>query len=138
MNLSNINDFHLNQLDEEKYIDCCYSSAFSYWNITNEKFLINYQSKFSKETLNEVMLRNIKVVTEKLKKVYKVTFATKLVLRLIFIRFIVDRGIDIGYMGLSKNVEQSQKRLIEIVSTKESLYKLFLYLKNKFNGKTYC
>lgn len=134
---SNIDNFCLDEICKFDILDCNEFSQFSFWNITSENFLRNYQMEFSKDTLNEIMLKNIQCVTNKLKNRYHIKFATKLILRIIFIRFLVDRGIDIGFDGLKSNVEESQKSLLEIVRRKERLYNLFSFLKGKFNGNLF-
>lgn len=119
MDLSDIDNFKLYMITKEKHEKCNEKSAFSYWNITNEKFLRDYQIYFSKDTLNEVMIRNIKCITEKLKNIYHINFTTKLILRIIFIRFLIDRGIDLGYEGFNGNVSLAQENLLDIVESKQ-------------------
>lgn len=136
-NVSNIDKLQLDVLSEEEIGACNDFSPFSYWNITNEKFLREYQSRFSKNSLNEVMIENIKCITKKLKEEYKISFATKLILRIIFIRFLIDRGVNIGFEGLTGNVNDDQKRLMDIIGKRDSLYGLFGYLKDKFNGNLF-
>lgn len=137
LDLAEIDNLKLNQLYEQDISECNELSPFSYWNITSEKFLREYQIDFSKETLNEVMIRNISCITEKLKNKFNVHFATKLILRIIFIRFLIDRGVDIGYKGFKGLVEEDQNLLLEISKDKGSLYELFVYLKKKFNGNLF-
>lgn len=135
--LSQTFNINLQFVLEKKHSECSKTSAFSYWNITNEHFLQNYEEVFSKNTLNQVMISNIKCVTEKLKNQYKVKFATKLILRIIFIRFLIDRGIDIGYDGFNGDILKSQGTLLSVVDNKKELYSFFSYLKKKFNGNLF-
>lgn len=137
INLADIDNLKLNQILEENIDECSEMSPFSYWNITNEKFLREYQIYFSKDTLNEVMIQNIKCITGRLKNHYHVQFATKLILRIIFIRFLIDRGINIDYKGFCGDVENDQKLLLEIAKNKDTMYELFGYLKEKFNGNLF-
>ncbi|WP_407301613.1 Eco57I restriction-modification methylase domain-containing protein [Clostridium botulinum] len=137
MDLSELDNIRLQFVLEEEHKKCSEASPFSYWNITNEQFLREYQMAFSKDTLNQVMIKNIKCITEKLKKQYKVKFATKLILRLIFIRFLIDRGIDIGYDGFNGDIKESQEALLKLANNKKELYSFFSYLKNKFNGNLF-
>ncbi|MDS1006384.1 Eco57I restriction-modification methylase domain-containing protein [Clostridium sporogenes] len=137
MDLSELDNIRLQFVLEEEHKKCSEASPFSYWNITNEQFLREYQMAFSKDTLNQVMIKNIKCITEKLKKQYKVKFATKLILRLIFIRFLIDRGIDIGYEGFNGDIKESQEALLKLANNKKELYSFFSYLKNKFNGNLF-
>ena len=110
---------------------------FSYWNINTKSFWTKYEEVYKNKKLNELMLENIRYITDKLKKEYHIEFATKLILRVIFIRFLIDKGIDICYDGFSNNIQKSQQKLIDISQDKNKLYKLFVYLKEKFNGNLF-
>lgn len=123
---------------EQKNINHCEEfSSFSYWNVTSQNFWGDFQKKYSSKKLNEIMLDNIESVTNDLKKKYNIKFATKLVLRLIFIRFLIDREVDLGYEDFSNDVINSQRTLLKISQDKSRLYDLFDYLKNKFNGNLF-
>ncbi|MDR1247229.1 MAG: N-6 DNA methylase, partial [Clostridiales Family XIII bacterium] len=77
------------------------NSPFSFWEITNQNFWKDYVSYFNDKKLNDDLLDNLTYLTDKLKNTYHVPFATKLVLRLIFIRYLIDRGVDLDYQGFS-------------------------------------
>ena len=124
-------------MKEEKIDDINSKIDFSYWNINTKRFWIEYQEIYKNKKLNELMLENIKYITEKLKNEYDITFATKLILRVIFIRFLIDKGIDLCYEGFSNDIKESQNKLIEISKDKKQLYGLFTYLKEKFNGNLF-
>lgn len=111
---------------------------FSYFEIKTGAFWKKYQHYFEKRfTLNDILLDNIRFVTDKLKLQYDMPYATKFVLRMIFIRYMIDRGVEIGYAGFSDDIESSRERLIELCSDKKSLYTFFQYLKQKFNGNIF-
>ena len=118
--------------DKDNKID-----SFSYWNINTKSFWNKYKNIYKNKKLNELMLENIKYITNKLKKEYNLKFATKLILRIIFLRFLIDKGIDICYDGFSNDIKKLQQRLIEISKNKEELYNLFKYLKGKFSGNLF-
>ena len=124
-----IENQNTNNLDKE--------NEFSYWNINTKGFWNRYEQVYKNKKLNELMLDNIKYITEKLKNKYGLKFATKLILRVIFIRFLIDKGIDICYEGFSKDIEMSKKKLNEISKDKEKLYLLFEAMKQKFNGNLF-
>lgn len=128
-------ELFLIQKSELKNIDK--DDEFSYWNINTKSFWNKYEKIYKNKKLNELMLENIKYITDKLKGEYNIEFATKLILRVIFIRFLIDKGVDICYEGFSNNIEESQKKLIKISKNKKELYKLFSYLKEKFNGNLF-
>ena len=60
MKICKLDDYSLLKIGENEISECNELSAFSYWSITNEQFLRQYQSKFYISTLNEVMIDNIK------------------------------------------------------------------------------
>lgn len=113
------------------------NSEFSFWNITSSSFWTKYKNKFIAPKLDVVMLDNIKCITQLLKVSPCSIFAITLVLRLIFIRFLIDRGIHLDYYGFDGSVESSQKAFLETLQFKEALYKLFDHLKKKFNGNLF-
>ena len=113
------------------------NSPFSYWEITNHNFWTNYTAYFSGEKLNDYLLRNLSDITIRLRENYHIRFATKLILRLIFIRYLIDRGVDLDYTGFKSDIDVSRKRFLKLLSDKAELYNLFLHLKNKFNGNLF-
>ncbi|MEG2012874.1 MAG: N-6 DNA methylase [Anaerovoracaceae bacterium] len=113
------------------------SSPFSFWEITDHSFWERYSQKFSGKTLNDELLDNLAYLTDKLRNSYKITFATKLVLRLIFIRYLIDRGVDLDYPSFSSDVAVSREALLALLSDRDALYKLFAHLKEKFNGNLF-
>lgn len=127
--LKDIVEYDLNQCNEE--------NLFSYWNVTNSLALDFYEESISKKVLNEFLIDNLRYITKKLKDEYKVSFANKLMLRVLFIRYLIDRGVNIGYMGLNDNVKHSQKIFLDIVQNKDDFFKLIKYLKERFNGNLF-
>ena len=113
------------------------NSPFSYWEITSQNFWVRYTKQFSGEKLNDRLLSNLADITEKLRNLYHVSFATKLMLRLIFIRYLIDRGVDLDYTDFSSDAPSSRKSLLGLLTNKEELYALFLHLKGKFNGNLF-
>ena len=130
-------DNKINKITEYSLNNCTEESDFSYWEISSPHFWNNHISEYSKNNLNQSLLDNIYTLTNKLKTKYSIKFATKLVLRLIFIRYLIDRGIDLDYGNFSCDVKKSQDEFLEIVKNKKSLYKLFAHLKSKFNGNLF-
>lgn len=134
-------------LDDTKYIlkqikgysleECNEESDFSYWQISNPLFWSNYRQTYSGTNLSRELLDNISFLTNELKKKYHIKFATKLVLRLIFIRYLIDRGVDLDYGNFSADILSSQQEFLRIVSDKNEIYNLFSHLKEKFNGNLF-
>ncbi len=113
------------------------NSPFSFWEITDHSFWTKYSQKFSGKKLNDALLDNLTYLTDKLRNDHKVPFATKLVLRLIFIRYLIDRGVDLDYAGFSSDVAVSREALLTLLSDRVTLYNLFAHLKGKFNGNLF-
>lgn len=112
-------------------------SLFSYWSISNEIFWNKYKEKYNNNELNSSLLKNLRYITLKIEKDYNYNNSTKLILRIIFIRYLIDRKISIGYLGLNENKVNSQKKLLDIVENKYELYSLFEYMKKKMNGNLF-
>lgn len=86
------------------------------------------------DTLDALLLDNIKSITNNLRANGLREHATRIILRLIFIRYLVDRGINFNFFGFNGNRNQDRELLKEIVTNKNELYDLFEYLQIKFNG----
>jgi type I restriction-modification system DNA methylase subunit len=127
----------ITEVDTIQFSDIDENSPFSFWEISDHCFWGKYSKKFSGKRLNDALLENLTYLTDKLKSDYKILFATKLVLRLIFIRYLIDRGVDLDYSGFSSEVELSRSVLLSLLNDRISLYKLFAHLKNKFNGNLF-
>ena len=127
----------LNEIGADKINNFTHESEFSFYKISDPLFWDKYEKAYSQLHLNEYLLKNIMSLTDVLKNTYKIKFATKLVLRLIFIRYLIDRGVDLDYNNFSCNVDKSQQALLTVCKDKEQLYKLFQHLKDKFNGNLF-
>lgn len=132
-----VSNYMLKQIESYSTEDCNEISDFSYWQISNPIFWNKYNKIYSETKLNQSLLDNISFVTNELKSIYHIPFATKLVLRLIFIRYLIDRGVDLDYGNFSTDIVQSQKIFLKLVSSKNDIYKLFAHLKEKFNGNLF-
>lgn len=127
----------IREVDSVAYGECDEKSDFSFWNISDPLFWEKYNKAYSQERLNQSLLDNITCLTDRLQNTYKIDFSTKLVLRLIFIRYLIDRGVDLDYTGFDGDIQKSQNKFLEIISNKDTMYELFLHLKSKFNGNLF-
>lgn len=127
--LRDIIAYDLSQCDEK--------NTFSYWNVTNSLSLELYEKSMDRKNLNEFLIDNLRYITKKLKDEYKISFANKLMLRVLFIRYLIDRGINIGYMGLNDDVKHSQETFLNIIQNKDDFLGLIKYLKERFNGNLF-
>lgn len=105
------------------------SISFSYWGLNDERFLNKYTKELSDNQLDTSLLQNISTLTNKLKYEFKIPFATKLILRIIFIRFLIDRGIHLDYKNFTSDRERSQEEFLKVLKCKKELYDLFKHLK---------
>ncbi|MBR8822434.1 hypothetical protein IX293_000690 [Fusobacterium necrophorum] len=133
----NLTSYFLDMATQIPLDTCSVATEFSYLEITNPIFWGKFSKEFSNNKLNNYLLANITYLTEELKNTYHIAFATKLVLRLIFIRFLIDRGVDLAYENFSGDIEQSKNELMKCLRNKSSIYNLFKYLKSKFNGNLF-
>ena len=133
----NLTSYFLEMATEIPLDTCSVATEFSYLEITNPIFWEKFSKGFSNNKLNNYLLANITYLTEELKNNYHIEFATKLVLRLIFIRFLIDRGVNLAYENFSGDIEHSKKELLKCLRNKSSIYNLFKYLKSKFNGNLF-
>ncbi|MBO5070679.1 MAG: N-6 DNA methylase [Roseburia sp.] len=127
--LRDIVAYDLSQCDEK--------NAFSYWNVTNSLSSDLYEKSMSKKNLNDFLIDNLRYITKELKDEHKISFANKLMLRVLFIRYLIDRGVNIGYMGLDNDVKSSQKIFLNIIQNKDKFFALVRYLKERFNGNLF-
>lgn len=116
---------------------CDEKNMFSYWNVTNSLSLDLYEKSMGKKNLNDFLIDNLRYITKRLKDEYKISFANRLMLRVLFIRYLIDRGVNIGYMGLGDNVKESQEIFLNIIKNKKDFFKLVKYLKERFNGNLF-
>ena len=110
-------------------------NPYSYWNL-QESISKGLSAKGDKN-LNVTLLENLKYIIEKLRSAYNVTSASMLVLRLLFIRYLIDRGVDFGFENIGGNIESARNAFLETVRDKERLIALTAHLKNRFNGNLF-
>ena len=132
-----MSNYTLKQIETNPMEEYNEKSNFSYWQISDPVFWNKYIHNYSETKLNQKLLDNITFLTNELKNTYHIQFATKLVLRLIFIRYLIDRGVDLDYINFSNDIQKSQSEFLKIVSNKHDIYKLFAHLKSKFNGNLF-
>ncbi len=101
---------------------------FSYENLYTGKIFSKYRNKFTdKNRVNTLLFQHIISYRQALiKKGMHPSFATKLLSRIIFLKYLKDRKISVNKDN-SNMIENS-------FENKDSLYELFRYLKKEFNG----
>ncbi len=116
---------------------------YSYWNIVTAELWNSYDKEFTKKTrVDKVLLQNIssartiligKDKKTKLIEILKPEHANRLIGRLIFVRYLIDRNVNINYES-EGNELLNKNDLPKLILQKEKLYNFFDYLSNKFKG----
>lgn len=123
---------------------------FSFWNLQSgytwkwlqEEYLGEKTKKDRKKRVNERLFQNIKEVRETLIQSYAEdndeeasSKANSLILRLIFIRYLIDRGVIIDNTYINGNSIKAKRLCFsKLISEPDRLNNLFKVLNNKFNG----
>ena len=109
---------------------------FNYWNIVTGRLWDEYQNDFKKENrVDYKLLKNIEAARKTLieKEQLDKIFANRLIGRLIFTRYLIDRRVDLRQ---PKQFTQklSKENLLDLISNQDLLYDFFEILKEDFNG----
>lgn len=133
-------------LEEIKISEEERNERFSFWNLQSGETWTWFQDEYlnkkneNQKRVNQRLFQNIKDVrnylTDKNKSNYlDENSANSLILRLIFIRYLIDRGIKIDNDFISgKTVNEKRKNFILLISEPEKLNQLFERLNENFNG----
>ena len=108
---------------------------FSYWNMVSGETFETYKRKLEgKNRVDKKLLANIKDTRNVLIANNLSSYITNnLIGRLIFVRYLVDRKVRISFETTNDGL-LTKERFLEIITSKETLYKLFDYLQDKFKG----
>ncbi len=112
---------------------------FSFFNIISGKTLEKFHSELSaKNRVDTKLLENIKAVRDLLTDKHQLSpqITNSLIGRLIFIRYLIDRKVVIGF-NQNNNGRLTNDSLCEILNSQQDTYKLFDYIKSKFNGNLF-
>lgn len=144
--LNYIKDKNLNKLEKIDLSGQEIDRLFNLWELESGKtwewFQNNYIEKKKGRThakrVNERLFSNIKQVREDLKdKSLSESEANSLILRLIFIRYLIDRKIKIDdelIIGKVDDLNQRRKSFIQLIKQPNKLNQLFKVLNSRFNG----
>ncbi|MDM8530037.1 N-6 DNA methylase, partial [Anaerolineales bacterium HSG25] len=124
-----------------------YEDKFSFWELQSGntwQWLQDtfYYKNIKKHRVDQRLFDNIKTTRKKLTKditpALKDTFANILILRLIFIRYLIDRKIKIDECFIvGDTLEDRKKCFNKLIGDKIGLNKFFLYLEDRFNGNLF-
>jgi hypothetical protein len=130
-------------LEEIKLSEEQRNNRFSFWNLQSgeafEWFYEKHKKTVLKKRVNQQLFINIKQTIILLKDNYDLeeSLAKILVLRLIFIRYLIDREIKIddSYIrGKVGNVIERRRSLSDLIANPKQLVAFFDYLNKRFNG----
>ncbi len=114
---------------------------YSYWKIVTAELWNAKDEKFKKHTrVDKKLLDNIKTARkllidkEYIKNPLYEKHANRIIGRLIFIRYLIDRGVNFDYEGKGKEL-LTKDELPKLILQKDNLFDFFEYLLKTFNGK---
>lgn len=128
-----------------KSIESSTIDLFSYLNIHSGKLWKDIGAKFledkQRKRLDTFLLENIKSAMQyltrgkdKILSDKSRDIANNIIGRLIFVRYLIDRNVELGYHAIKK--ETSRKDFEKVILSKNQLFDFFTYLKraDRFNG----
>ena len=122
--------------DEDEII-----KQFSFWNVQSGSTwqwlqAEKYKDTINKKRVNQRLFDNIKAAREHLEETgLSTSDANITILRLIFIRYLIDRGVGIKKEFISgETVHEKRKSLSDLIQNASKLSKFFKYLNERFNG----
>lgn len=109
------------------------------WNWFQKEYIEKQKGKTHRKRVNERLFSNIKDVRNHLTSNNSLdeNEANSLILRLIFIRYLIDRKIKIDdelIPGDVENLNDRRKNFIQLIKDPEKLNQLFIKLNERFNG----
>jgi len=116
---------------------------YSYWKIVTAELWNSYDEKFKNKTrVDSILLENIKASREiligtdkqvKIQHVLKPEYANRIIARLIFVRYLIDRKINLDYTGLGFEL-LAKDDFPKLIRQKDALFEFFDYLTKRFKG----
>lgn len=131
------------KLERINILESKIKDQFSFWNLqsgaTFEWFYQEHKTTVLKKRVNQRLFENIKQTILILSENYslKEIVAKEIILKLIFIRYLIDREIKIDTAfieGDEKEVIKRRKSFSELIKNPKKLVSFFKYLDSRFNG----
>ncbi len=122
------------------------NEKFNFWELQSGKtwnWLLNtYKRDFDKKNrINQKLFESIKALRNKLTNSEVEQLSEKeaniLILRLIFSRYLIDRGVDISTFIQGSSLEQKKQCFNDLIANKNLLNDFFTHLKERFNGNLF-
>lgn len=112
---------------------------YSYWQIVTAELWNTKDEEFKKKTrVDAKLLENIKsareiLINKKSSNQLSEKHANRIIGRLIFVRYLIDRNVNLDYKGKGKEL-LSKNGLPKLIRQKDSLFDFFEYILRKFKG----
>lgn len=133
-----------NSLESITLADDQLENRFSFWELESGRTWewideAVFKKSIERSRVNYVLFSNILFASESLSGLgLSKEFSNLLILRLIFCRYLIDRGVEFNPQYLrGKSVDERKQRFNEILSDEDQLQALFKYLKGRFNGNLF-
>lgn len=123
----------LEKLEDEKNLN-----NFSYYNLVTGKSLEHYYTKLKQQNrVDSLLLENIRDARKKLIDNYPIesSLANALIGKCIFVRYLIDRGVNIEFEGKSR--KWTNNEFCDLFDNKTKLIKFFRHLRTHFNGEAF-
>jgi len=137
-NLNTLEKIDLSKREIQKLFNLWELESGKTWEWFQSKFIDKKKGQTHRKRVNQRLFSNIKQVREDLKnKDLNESEANSLILRLIFIRYLIDRKIKIDdelIPGKVNNLNERRKSFIQLIKEPQKLNQLFEILNNRFNG----
>lgn len=111
---------------------------FSYFELVTGKSLENYQTKLKQQNrVDYLLLENIRDARKKLIEDYPIesSLANSLIGKCIFVRYLIDRGVNIEFEGKSRKWINNE--FCDLFDNKTKLIEFFKHLRTHFNGEAF-
>lgn len=107
------------------------------WKWIEENF---FKGQIKKHRVDTYLLNNIRTAVTTLGEDIPVKLANRIILRLIFVRYLIDRGVIIDERFIEGNPTETDRRkenFNRLISDRAALYLFFDHLKGRFNGNLF-
>lgn len=135
-----LNGLVYNRNKIENLLDKFKISDFSYEKIVTQSFWNEHLSKYKGKGIYHTFLRNIQETRSYLilEKKLPNEICNRLIGRLLFIRYFIDRGVSFKKDDGGCFFDKSKEKFADAIKNKDDLYLFFKYFKDKYNGDVFA
>lgn len=125
-----------NKTETENLLDEYKISDFAYEKLVTQNFWDEHLTKYKEKSIYNTFLKNIRETRNYLiyEKQLSGSICNKLIGRLLFVRYFIDRGVSFKKEDGSCFFNNSKDEFAEDIKDKDKLYSFFNYFKEKYNG----